>query len=356
MTSDFASLVEEFDDSISNHLLYWDLLKKSGKIDLARSHATEFILPPQTGFHVVEIADAYTSLGLPELALRYLKNYGGEFGFEAQSQFAQASLLIVEERWRELHRFALEIRAAESPSAAFMAFSYFIEGLAAIRQGRQRDAGVAFQNIRGYSMEESNLGLHVGSNLWDLGFPKEAYAALSPERKRYANHVAYWQLMLEVTKSDHSASQMLIAAENLFRLAPDHLPNQVNYASLLISNRTQLDRALALTFDAMLKAPDNIPIKVNYAQALATSGRPDEASQILGSIDPDRFDATQWQGFAFAWLTVYHQKQEYQAAQSIAEQVIPELLLPGDRKYFEVMVESVYQQSNLLEARMGDSG
>ena len=350
------TLTENFDDSISDHLLYWDLLKKSGRVELARSRAKEFILPPQTGFHVVKIADAYTSLDLPELAISYLKNFSGEYGFQAQSQYTQASLLIAEERWPDVHRFALEIRNSERTSAPFLAFSYYLEGLSAIRRGRTQDAKVAFQQIRNYSMEGSNLGLYVGSNLWDLGYLEEAYAVLSPERQRYANNLTYWQLMLELSKSNQTAIQMLIAAENLFRLGPDHLPNQINYASLLISQRTQLERALGLTFDALIKAPNSLPVQVNYAQALAITGRPDKAAQILSSIDSKHFDTTQWQGFAFAWLTVHHQKRDAQKIQSLAKRVIPDLLLPGDRKYFEVIVQWARNHEDSAEALIGING
>ncbi|MBT5707908.1 MAG: hypothetical protein HOI66_16465 [Verrucomicrobia bacterium] len=350
------TLIENFNDSISDHLLYWDLLKKSGRVELARARAKEFILPPQTGFQVVKIADAYTSLALPELAISYLKNFSGEYGFQAQSQYAQASLLIAEERWPDVHQFALEIRNSEKTSAPFLAFSYYLEGLSAIRRGRTQDANVAFQKIRNYSMEGSNLGLYVGSNLWDLGYLDEAYAVLSPERQRYANNLTYWQLMLELSKSNQTAIQMLIAAENLFRLSPDHLPNQINYASLLISQRTQLERALSLTFDALIKAPNSLPVQINYAQALAITGRPDKAAQILSSIDSNHFDTTQWQGFAFAWLTVHHQKKDAKKIQSIAKRVIPDLLLPGDRKYFEVIVQWARNHEDSAEALIGING
>ena len=205
-------------------------------------------------------------------------------------------------------------------------------------------------------MEGSNLGLYVGSNLWDLGYLDEAYAVLSPERQRYANNLTYWQLMLELSKSNQTAIQMLIAAENLFRLSPDHLPNQINYASLLISQRTQLERALSLTFDALIKAPNSLPVQVNYAQALAITGRPDKAAQILSSIDSNHFDTTQWQGFAFAWLTVHHQKKDAKKIQSIAKRVIPDLLLPGDRKYFEVIVQWARNHEDSAEALIGING
>jgi predicted Zn-dependent protease len=341
---------------ISDHLLYRDLLRKSGQLELARAQAKEFILPPQTGFHVVQIADAYTSLDLPELAISYLKNFSGEYGFQAQSQYTQASLLIAEERWSDLHRFALEIRNSEKTSAPFRAFSYYLEGLSAIRRDRTEDAKVAFHQIRDYSIKGSNLGLYIGSNLWDLGFHDDAYAVLSPVRQRYANNATYWQLMLELSKSRQTASQMLVAAENLFRLVLDHLPNQINYASLLISQRAQLERAIGLTFDALIKAPNSLPVQVNYAQALVITGRADEAAQILSSIDASHFDTSQWQGFAFAWLTVHHQKKDAKKIHSIAKRVIPDLLLPGDRKYFEVIVRWARNHKDSVEPLIGING
>ena len=325
------ALRKEFRDKPSDHFLYWDLLQKLGYTEQAVAQANEFTLPPRSTFQVVEIADAFARLGLTATALTYLKNYSGVYGLNEQQFYAQASLLIDQEQWTNLQRLAKEIRINHATSNALQSYSHYIDGLGAFHQDRQKEAKVAFQKIKDLPLGGSNLALHIGSNLWDLGFPQEAYDALSPNRANYTNNPAFWHLMLEITSSLRLGSQMLVAAENLHRLSPENLQAQTNYASLLISIRTQIERATTLTFDGLSRDPENPVLKTNYA------GRTTEAARYLQSVDQTHFDSQQRHGFAFAWLTVYHLQNDPEKALALAKHIIPALLLPGDRMYFETI-------------------
>lgn len=331
----FDELTEHFQARIPDHLLYWDLLQRSGKNQTAVSLAQEFILPPQTGYHVMEIADAYTKLGLNREAFNYLKNYAGLFGSQEQQRFAQSQLLIHEEDWAGLKRFALDLRNSPGMSNPFMAYSHYLEGLASYHQGRQWEADPSFQRINTFPIKGSQLALLVGANLWDLGYGKEAFEILSPERHDQTNNAAYWSMLLEITASLQMGPQMLTAAERLFQLVPADPRHQINFASILVSQQTQMDRAIALLFDALSKDPDNPIVKVNYAQALALNGRADEAQKYLRTIHAHSLSPWESHGYAFAWLVCYHAEKNPAKALQLASRIHPERLLPGDRENFE---------------------
>ena len=334
-----TELTDRFQNQIADHLLHWDLLQKMGETETAIRLAREFVLPPQTGYHVMEIADAYTKLGLNRHAFNYLKNYAGLFGSEDQHRYAQSMLLITEKDWDGLKRFALDLRSQSGVANSFLAYSYYLEGLGSYRQGRKWEASQTFKKISTFPMESSQLALLVGANLWDLGYSKEAYDVLSPQSGLHERNAAFWRMMLEITASLNSGPRMLDAAEKLFQLAPHDQKNKINLASLLISERRQMDRAITLIFDALIQEPDNPIIKVNYAQGLALSGRITEAIKQLQSVDNGAFSVLQRQGYVFAWLAVLHAQSNASRALQLAQEIKPELLLPGDRAYYETIVE-----------------
>ena len=330
-----GELKEQFRDTPADHFRYWDLLQELGHDETAIKNATDFISTPRTSFQVIETADAFAKLGLTTSAINYLKNYAGAFGLNEQRFYGQASLLVIQEDWASLRRLALEIRTKQATSTELRGYSYFIDGLGAFHLGREAEARRAFSKIKDFSFRGSHLAVHVASNLWTLGFHQEAFDTLILGRARFSNSPAYWQLMMEISTTLNKGSLMLAAAENLYRLSPKSPQAQANYASLLISMRTQIDRAITLTFDLLSKDPASPVLQTNYAQALALSSRTSEATRQLESVDQSKLTAQEWHGFAFAWLTVFYQQEDPVKAMALANRIIPALPLPGDRRFYE---------------------
>ena len=215
----FRILVENFQDSIFDHLAYWKLLWNTGHKELARAKAVSLVFVPKSQRQVVEVANAYSLMDLEELAFECLQHYAGYFGFSSARVYSEAMILIRTEQWKRLRRLAIGIRSERGVANAFMSFSYYLEGKASFELNRLHDANLALQRVSDFSLLESKLGLYVGSNLMSLGYPNEAIDALWPERHRYRNDTAFWELIFKISDELSDASRLHVAAENLYRIA-----------------------------------------------------------------------------------------------------------------------------------------
>jgi tetratricopeptide (TPR) repeat protein len=342
----WSHLREQFETTSEDHLLHWRLLTQCNRKSEAIQAAQRHVQRPRTPHEVIEIADAYSRLGLKKHAIRYLSNYAPDLGFNGMHFYAQAQLLTAEKRWGDLIGLALAIRSSENLSVPLIAFSYFVEGKGEFRRGRKTAATTAFNQIASYSTKANHYGIYIGSNLWELGFPKAAHALLTHEQERYRNRIAYWELMFDIGLALKLQSPLLQAAENLFRLSPETTHYEANYASLLISQRIRHDEALALAFNAHSQSPENAGMKINYGQALLLNRRIDEARSIFREIDSKRLDTSQRQGYFLAITDLLYHEGRIQEAIPILKKIIPGLLLPGDRAFLDSLRSKLIAESN----------
>ena len=342
----WSHLRDQFATIAADHFLHWDLLTHCDRRNEAIQAAQRHLQRPRTPHEVIETAEAYSKLGLKKHAIRYLSNYAPDLGFNGMHFYAQAQLLTTEKRWSDIIGLALSIRRSKNVSMPLMAFSYFIEGKGELKRNRKTAAATAFNQIANYSTKASRHGIYIGSNLWELGYAKEAHALLTLERERYRNRIAYWDLMFDIGLALKLQSPLLQAAENLFRLSPETLHYRANYASLLISQRIRHDEALALAFNAYSQSPDNPGMKINYGQALLLNQRIDEARTIFRDIDSKRLDTSQLQGYFLAVTELLYHEGRYHDAKPILKKIIPELLLPGDRVFLESLQHKLLAEGN----------
>jgi tetratricopeptide (TPR) repeat protein len=175
-------LESEFASAPIDHTRYWKLLHASGREELARQRALRHNLRPQTHAQVMELADGYAHVGLPELAIRLFENQRPIFGFHARDWLTQTDLLFEQGRWNELWKAAITIRRTATVTEAYVAYSYFLQGLADHHREREKDAKESFDKIPHHSLEKSDIGLYIGSNLSRLGYQALALEVTSPNR------------------------------------------------------------------------------------------------------------------------------------------------------------------------------
>ncbi len=341
----FAHLVANFEDTLRDHLLYWQLLANLNDLETARNAVTQYAPNPRSARDVIDIANACSQLGLTELAFAYLTNYATAHGYQQANWHAQAELLLNEERWGDLGRFAIDLRAAHGVSSAFLGYSYFLEGKAAFERDRQWECEAYFDQIANFDLSESHLGLYVASHLSAMGYPKQAMDALWPERNYLRDDSVFWELLLKLAATLQDGSRIFLATENLYRLDPNSIRAAANYASILISQRIQLDEALALTYNAYVKNSNNPEIRINYGHALIINERYSEAEEVLAQVNPNKLTSNARQGFYFAAMELYYKTDRRDLAQKMSEEIIASLLLPGDRAIFENMVDQLRLQS-----------
>lgn len=257
-TASFNALTQRFDDRPSDHFRHWELLTKNGRLAEARQEAEAFIPTPRTGKDVLATADAYLKLGLNEFGLRFLQYYAHQFGFHESVWRTQADLLESQSDWRAIQRLAIDIRQASGVTTPFIAYSYFLDGLASLELDQEAAAIQYFQKISNYSVNNTELALYIGLELWEKGIYDIAETILAVESENYPNSLTYWQVRSDIAKKLNSPTKRLLTARKLYELQPENVQQGAQYAALLLSERNFTDLAMTLTYRALLATPQDI--------------------------------------------------------------------------------------------------
>lgn len=326
-----ARMSQIFRSTIQDHIAYWDLLVENGNRPQAIREAESFVMKPRTYRDVLDVGNAYYRIGLNDLAFRYMANYVTAYGFSSSAWLTQARILVQEKRWTDLNTLARSLRATEGVSESYVAFSYFLDVKAYHERGRNSDVDRSVKVMQRYSLKDRNLSLFVASNLWGLHQIDATMSVLWPQRALFRNDLVYWDLLLRAATQLGQGGPAIVAAENLYRIDPENQTHRANYAAILMSERIQVDRALALTYDALLRNPLRLALKVNYAQALVLNHRYEDADDILQEIDLERLTREVLEAYKFVRMDLHYQRQEFEEALLLAREMEPGRLLPGDR-------------------------
>ena len=337
----FDRLSHRFQDRTQDHLLYWDLLKRSGQLAEAQAAAKAFAYKPKSAKEVISVAEAYKALDLNHLGMRYLEHYLDRFGAEEESRFAQSQILTEQKDWNQLLRLAVAIRSDKETSIDLFAYSFYLEGKALTELSRLDDAKNAFTAIPKHNNPGSDYALSMGSNLTELGYPEIAHAVLFPERLRFRNNIRYWELILSVNRSLENTTQMLTASENLNRLEPQSESYSLTYSTLLLTQGHRSEEALITTTQVLEKLPKNPIAQLNYGYALITNGRPNDAVSVLSNIDESTLSAGNRSRYHLAWMDLHFRNQRLEEAWNAAQAIQPEDLLPEFRTRFRNMQEAL---------------
>ena len=331
-------LVRQNRDRPSQHLGFWTLLAELDRKSEAMEYASVYAIPPRSAIEAVQFAEAFVNLGMRDIAFQFLQRYSVDYSSSEGMWFAQAEILISQERWQELYFLAVSMREEAGISEVVMGFSYFLEGRAEFERGRDGLAQKAFRTIKRYSLEGSRVGIHIAANLFDWGYATEARDVLVGLEEVFQDQLVYWELLFEVAKELRSSRDLLLATENLYQLKPNDFATKNNYAAVLLSMRIRPEEAITLTFQALNQDSGNPSSKINHAHALLLNDRVDEAAALLDELNPGLLILPLRHGYYLAWLEIEFQRGRIDQVKRYGEMIDEQYLLPGDRlRYVEIL-------------------
>ena len=336
-----SALESGFQDRPVDHVQFWRLLAELDRRGEAIQQATRYVRPPETAYEAMLFAEAFIYLGLRDLAFRFLQRYTEDYDAADRAWYTQALLLSEAERWDELYGLAMEIRRSEKTRLSLKGYSYFLEGAAELKRGHRMLARRAFETMLDYSLTGGNMGLNVAANLHDWRFFKEALDLLRDLKEDCSEQRVFWELLFNVALETGSSPDLLMAAENIYRLQPNNFTAKNNFAAVLLSMRTRPDEAISITFDALNQSRGGVTARINHAHALLLNQRVEEARMVLSGINAKVLSEPVKQGYYLAWLEVEVLHQRMREAVRYHELVQPKFLLPGDRDRFRELTEWV---------------
>lgn len=296
-----------------DHVAEWRMLEAMGRSVEARERARKYSSPPNHPSELKAMVEMYIRLGMEEYGADFLQKHLPTLGDSPDLWALQAELLIRLGRWDDLRVMAIELRMGH-PELNLVGYAWFLEGLVNLRYHLSDQAAYSFSRVPERPIGDPLLGYVVARKLIELGYPKIAEATLANLERIAGNTSDYWFNVTTAALASGQFDTAAQAAEKAYRLRPDHPINQMNYAAVLLTLRTNSDLAVQLTLRHLREFPDQPAAKINHALALLQNNRLMEAEELLKTVSRDVIDAPTSTSLALAIFELrYRQNQNKEA-------------------------------------------
>lgn len=308
-------------DTFADHTQYWRLLMAVGKKEQARDLIMGYSHPPVVYTDIVEMLDLLDQFGLEQDAADYLEKYHDAFSYVPGLWFLYAKVLSKTKNWDRMREVAMRIRQSTKFDDSMVGFSFFLDGVAEMGEGRRKTARIAFQRVTEYKLAPPSLGVMTASQMAKLGFYEEAGVMLAGLEPEMRNNESYWFLYFSVAHQLDDLDLMSQCAKRCYELNPNKLVNVSNYAAVLLLKRERIDEIVPLTLRVITKQPRSIIAKVNHSLALVLNKRFEEAAEILSTVDRDRLNPEEAVAYDLVWLELYVERGEFKKAVEVNDRL-----------------------------------
>jgi len=328
-------------DRISDHVSYWRLLDAVGRKEEARRLAKDFNREPELASDVVLTAEALMTLGLGDECLGYLQRYAREFGadddfWSAAVWATYADLLTTRRDWEGLKEVATQMRSISEAHRALVGFSLFLEGRVAFANGATSAAEETFREAVAAGFPLGRVGISVGNNLRQMGYPELALQALLPLEPLHGKDLGYWGAVFEAAYDVRKDETLLLkAAWHAHELDPNSLRWRCNYAAALLIGQWRPEEALRVTLAIHTQLPNLAAGQINHVFALVLNGRTDEAAGLLDRIELPRLTESEQGAYYLSALAVHRALEDWPAVSADLKALQNERLFPKQERWLE---------------------
>lgn len=284
-------LIAEQKDNFADHIRYWRLLARSGRLEEARKLARAGNRVPQEPYPFSELVRVLMELGLVEDADALLEQQlkgTGPLARVPRLWALRARLLESLKRWDDLKIQALELRSNRHVSQTLAGFGWYLEGIADHQLGRGAGSGMAFDRMLNLGISDPTLNFEAATRLRSLGYGDTAGKLLAQLAQRLGDSPDYWFQVQLAAYDNRDLGAFRDAAERAHRLRPNNAIYANNLAAALLIQRVEPARALSLTADIRKQNPTNPRLILNHCLAMVQNQQFDEARRILGELDLER--------------------------------------------------------------------
>ena len=335
-------LVEHHEDRVIEHINLWKLLISLGNRAEATRLAKSFSRPAANAEETVGIASVYNLLEMPDVAIEFLDKQSATYGYSTEVWILLAELRMKEKRWDELFGQGITMRRDEHLGGSLDGYSYFIEGIANARTGRNEAASKAFKSaVEARFAQQTYLAFDCARRMREAGYSAEAENLLRKLQKGFSKQAEYW---FELSLSAYHSRDMetfSMATEKAYQLEPDKDGYVMNYAAVLIAERRNPEESVKLTNRQLNAFPNKPDLQVNHALALLQVQRFDEAERLLKAINPLRLNAEESSVVNYAWAEFFLLKNDGQKARKAYALVNTNHLMPPQIVWFETKLKAL---------------
>lgn len=328
-------LEDAHQDRPRDHALHWRLLRETGRGVEALARARAYGTAPTTPAEARELALAYDRLGLGETAIDYLGKWIASLGYDPDLWLLHARLMIKYRRWTDLRGLAVRMRNSLEVGNLMQGYSFFLEGLAEERSGREAAARLLMQKAVNYEFPDETGAYQAARQMVQAGFPTEALQLLRKLETRFAKDAGFWFEMTVAAFGARNSTLIVQAARKAYELDPDQVSHMVNYAGALLVSRTQPEESMKVTLQALSVDPRHVGAQLNHILALVQLRRLDDAERKLATLNTLTFNANEQATYHLARFDLYRQKGDLARAREAANQIDREALVPLEVDWLE---------------------
>jgi len=320
-------------DSVFDHTLYWRVLVANGNKESAKRLAEVFTGTPTTARETAMLVQSLLDVDLEDRAIKVMQERLNQLGPTHELWVTLANLLMDRQRWDELRALAVRIREQDIVRHELEAYSYYLEGRAALQQGRTGPALASFDQAAGFPSPNPAVALLMAKGLLKLEYAAQAKRLLTGREKELGDRPDYWQTVFEVGLRLKDPDFLVVGARKQYEAHPDD-PVQVNrYAAALLATRFQGEEAVKLTLELVRARPDSLAAMVNHSMALLLNRRTEEAGALLDRVKPESLLGGESTAYHLARFELCFQRKQYDKASQEVSKIDPEFLFPQQKAW-----------------------
>lgn len=315
-------------DKLTDHSRAWRLLAAKGRKEEALKMADQFNRAPRTAVETSLLAAAYTELGMKADAQKLLDQFIARFGFYERLWVQQGTLLASSKEWTALRNLIAKMRLEPSVAHRMEGFSYYLEGVSELGEGRKAAAYELFQRIPNYRIPNLDVAFAVIDQMRALGHLDIAARMVAQAEDEAKDSPRYWMFVAQLGSELKDEELLLKATEQYLRLQPADVTAKSNFAAALLAARQRPSEAVKVTFELMSLASTVAPFQINHAAALALNSRYSDAEKLLDEVNLGRLGDLERTMFYFVATESLVGQEKFVRARATASKVQERFLYP----------------------------
>ena len=292
----FQALKALGEDKPWHHARYWILLQQKGLEQRSRLEAAQYWpnlmqYQPHNLKDLWNLSNGYFAVGLQDRGLELIQKAADQFGLAPSYWVGLGQYLLRSARWDDAGSLAVSMRSQQAGVKGIKAFSYFLEGMAQVQQGRDFSANSAFsQLVEQGPLGNPSMALSMGQSMVEMHQSELALSFLLGQETQQEDPKTFYSLLYAAARGACNASELQRAHKALISAQADEAKDV--WRSLECSLFT--GQGLEDSAERILSDPSQLPKSAEHAvlwEAVALHlGRPELSQKVWDTFDAEDLD------------------------------------------------------------------
>ncbi|MEC8718459.1 MAG: hypothetical protein VXX94_00360, partial [Verrucomicrobiota bacterium] len=292
----FQALKAQGEDKPWHHARYWILLQQKGleqrsRLDAAQYWPNLMQYQPRNLKDLWDLSNGYFAVGLQDRGLELIQKAADQFGLAPSYWVGLGQYLLRSARWDDAGSLAVTMRSQQAGVKGIKAFSYFLEGMAQVQQGRDFSANSAFsQLVEQGPLGNPSMALSMGQSMVEMHQSELALSFLLGQETQQEDPQAFYSLLYAAARGACNASELQRAHQALISAQADEAKDV--WRSLECSLFT--GQGLEDSAERILSDPSQLPKSAEHAvlcEAVALHlGRTELSQKVWDTFDVEDLD------------------------------------------------------------------